>query len=232
MINHQEESGRFSFFDLPAELRNDIHREALFSPGPSETWRLTLVGGQSRCKPLPMSAPFHGNPSISTLRMLSAVSKQVCDEAQSLFWSTQRVQFTSIDMLQHAASNRFLTNIDPAARVSIKELSRGSMGQHDSHGSFGSGQEALHNLLDSLALCTNLQKLRFDVCVANIFIKERGVPVSHFSRHKNLHSRTLEKLANTLASRPRLQVVQLAVCRIRTEMESLLGSFGTNEAGF
>jgi hypothetical protein len=85
MSTYQEQAGRLSFLDLPAELRNDTYKKALSSPGPAKTWKLTLVGEQVRCQILLTSGSFYEDFTISTLKMLSAVSKQVRDEAQSLF---------------------------------------------------------------------------------------------------------------------------------------------------
>jgi hypothetical protein len=180
MSTYQEEQDRFSFLDLPPELRNDIYKKALFCPGPPETWKLMLVGEQSRCQPLSRSDPFHEDLTISKLAMLSAVSKQIRDEAQPLFWSTQKVEFISATMRQHIALGHFLTNISPVARASIKELNHGSIARPNYHSIRPEGCIAFQNLLASLALCTNLRKLRFDVYIPNIFINDRDVLVSHF----------------------------------------------------
>jgi hypothetical protein len=221
MSTYQEEQDRFYFLGLPAELRNDIYRKTLFCPGPPEIWKLMLVGEQPRCQPLPRLYSFHEDLTISTLAMLSAVKKQIRNESQSLFWSTQKVEFISATMPQHIALDHFLTNIGPAARASIKELDRGSIGQPNYHSIRPEGCVAFQNLLIQLALCTNLRRLRFNVYILDIFLIDRDVLVSRFLNHESLQSPTLEKLANTLASLPRLEVVHLAVCKIKVTTEGL-----------
>jgi hypothetical protein len=172
MSTYQEETGRLPFLDLPAEIRNDIYRKALFCPGPPETWKLKLVGEQSRCQPLPRSDPFHQDLTISTLAMLSAMSKQIRNESQSFFWSTQKVEFVSATMPQHIAPNHFLTNTGPAARASIKELDRGSIAKPNYHSIRPQGCIAFQNLLVSLAFCTSLRRLRFNVYIPDIFLND------------------------------------------------------------
>jgi hypothetical protein len=180
-----------------------------------------LVGEQSRCQPLPRSDPFHEDLTLSTLKMLSAMNKQIHDEAQSLFWSTQKVEFISATMPQHIALDHFLTNIGSAARSAIKELDHGSIGQPNYHIIRPEGCVAFQNLLISLTLCMNLRKLRFDVYIPNIFINDRDVLVSHFLAHEPLRISTLETLANTLVSLPRLEVVHHAVCNTKVTTEGL-----------
>jgi hypothetical protein len=153
--------------------------------------------------------------------MLSAVNKQIRNESQSFFWSTQKVEFISTTMRQHIALGHFLTNIGPVARASIKELNHGSIARPNYHSIRPEGCIAFQNLLASLALCTNLRKLRFDVYIPNIFINDRDVMVSHFLAHEPLRISTLETLANTLVSLPRLGVVHLAVCNTKVTTEGL-----------
>jgi hypothetical protein len=215
----ERDPSRFSFMNLTGEIRNIIYGFAL-SEGPTngfhrnhwdECWTFEVLDNETR--PGLLGSPSYPGPpklhcrrTLSILKVLGGLNKEIWKEATTFFWSRIMIRLEPCVKEPYClVVRRFLEKIGPHARSAVIDLEVPPI-----HAVYQDQHTDFQAMLTILEDCKNLRSL--ELCLpVHIIIgpPDREALKDFFSRGQPFRSSGVDRLVEVLHSMKELRQVRL-----------------------
>lgn len=119
----KEDPNQKPFIELPGELRNMIYQFTLFDGEQSPRWSIYIDGLDDQFSPHDMHTGCYTMPfTISILKVLGTLSKEIRTEVRSLFWAAVQVERIHVEVPRSKALPQFIKYISPGAATVSRNL--------------------------------------------------------------------------------------------------------------